>query len=75
MAFILGVLPLAVATGAGAASQRAIGTGVAGGMLSASVLGIIFVPVFYVGVLSLVKRLRGGDRERTNRVPVDASAE
>jgi len=75
MAFILGVLPLAVATGAGAASQRAIGTGVAGGMLSASVLGIIFAPVFYVGVLSLVKRLRGGDRERTDQAPVDTPAE
>lgn len=59
MAFILGVIPLAVATGAGAASQRAIGTGVIGGMLSASVLGIVFAPVFFVGVLSLVGRLRG----------------
>lgn len=64
MAFILGVVPLAVATGAGAASQRAIGTGVIGGMLSASVLGIIFAPVFFVGVLSLVERIRGKNKSR-----------
>ncbi|CAM2754423.1 multidrug efflux pump [Pseudomonas gessardii] len=55
MAFILGVVPLAIATGAGAASQRAIGTGVVGGMLSATVLGVIFVPVFFVWVLSMLK--------------------
>jgi multidrug efflux pump len=60
MAFILGVIPLAVAHGAGAASQRAIGTGVIGGMLSASVLGIIFAPVFFVGVLALVRKIRAG---------------
>ncbi|POA49042.1 efflux RND transporter permease subunit, partial [Pseudomonas sp. FW507-12TSA] len=41
MAFILGVVPLAIATGAGAASQRAIGTGVIGGMLSATLLGVL----------------------------------
>jgi len=56
MAFILGVVPLAVATGAGAASQRAIGTGVIGGMLGATLLGLIFAPVFFVWVLSLFKR-------------------
>lgn len=49
-AFILGVMPLAVSTGAGSASQHAIGTGVAGGMLSATILAIFLVPVFYVGV-------------------------
>jgi multidrug efflux pump len=48
LAFVLGVLPMAVATGAGSASQRAIGTGVMGGMLSATVLAIYFVPVFFV---------------------------
>lgn len=52
MAFILGVVPLAVATGAGAASQRAIGIGVIGGMITATLLGVIFVPVFFVWVLS-----------------------
>ena len=48
MAFGLGVLPLAIATGAGSGSQNAIGTGVLGGTLFASVLGILFVPLFYV---------------------------
>ncbi|WP_252092247.1 efflux RND transporter permease subunit [Pseudomonas sp. MWU13-3659] len=56
MAFILGVVPLAIATGAGAASQRAIGTGVIGGMLSATLLGVVFVPICFVFVLTLLKR-------------------
>jgi len=50
LAFALGVLPLAIATGAGSGSQNAIGTGVLGGMLSATVLGLFFVPVFFVAV-------------------------
>jgi hydrophobe/amphiphile efflux-1 (HAE1) family protein len=50
LAFALGVLPLAIATGAGSGSQNAIGTGVLGGMLSATVLGIFFVPVFFIAV-------------------------
>lgn len=58
LAFILGVMPLAFASGAGAASQRALGTGVVGGMLAATVLGVLFVPVFYVQVLSMANRLR-----------------
>lgn len=56
LAFILGVLPLAIASGAGSGSQRAIGTGVIGGMVAATVLGIYFVPVFFVLVYSLVTR-------------------
>jgi hydrophobe/amphiphile efflux-1 (HAE1) family protein len=48
MAFILGVIPLAIATGAGAASRHSIGTGVVGGMLSATFLAVFFVPLFYV---------------------------
>jgi len=59
LAFILGVVPLALATGAGAASQRALGVGVIGGMLTATLLGVIFVPIFFVWVLSLVQRWRG----------------
>jgi len=51
LAFILGVTPLAIATGASAGSQNAIGTGVLGGMISATVLAVLFVPVFYVFVL------------------------
>jgi len=48
IAFIAGVTPLALASGAGAGSQNAIGTGVAGGMISATVLAIFFVPVFFL---------------------------
>lgn len=48
LAFILGVVPLAIATGAGSAAQNAIGIGVLGGMLSATMLGIFFVPSFFV---------------------------
>jgi len=56
LAFILGVLPLAISTGAGSGSQRAIGTGVIGGMLAATVLGIYFVPVFFVIVYRFASR-------------------
>jgi multidrug efflux pump len=49
-AFILGVLPLVFSSGAGANARRAIGTGVAGGMLFAAVLGVLLAPVFYVAV-------------------------
>src|ERR1019366_5939428 len=49
-AFILGVLPLVMASGAGSASQRAIGTGVMGGMITATVLAVFLVPVFFVVV-------------------------
>jgi multidrug efflux pump len=54
-AFILGVMPLAFATGAGSGSQRAIGTGVMGGMVTATVLAVFLVPVFYVVVRSMFK--------------------
>ncbi len=52
-AFVLGVIPLVLSTGAGSASRRAIGTGVLGGMLSATVLAVLFVPVFYLLVRKL----------------------
>ncbi|SEA67538.1 efflux RND transporter permease subunit [Variovorax sp. YR216] len=60
LAFGLGVVPLATATGAGSASQRAIGTGVLGGMLTGTALAVIFVPVFFVVVRSLFK---GSERQ------------
>ena len=50
MAFILGVLPLVLSSGAGAASRHEIGTGVIGGMLFATFLGLLLIPVFYVSV-------------------------
>lgn len=58
MAFILGVTPLAIASGAGSASQNAIGIGVIGGMLSATFLAIFFVPMFFVLIEKWVERGR-----------------
>jgi multidrug efflux pump len=58
MAFLGGVLPLAVASGAGAASRHSIGTGVLGGMLTATFLAIFFVPLFFVTVRKLSQWLR-----------------
>ena len=55
MAFTLGVLPLAISSGAGSASQRAIGTGVIGGILTGTTLAVVFVPIFFVVVRSLFK--------------------
>jgi multidrug efflux pump len=55
LAFILGTLPLAVSSGAGSASQRAIGTAVIGGMITAVLLAVLFVPVFFVVVRKLFK--------------------
>ena len=54
IAFILGVLPLAYATGAGAASRQSVGTTVAGGMLASTFLSIVFIPVLYVVIRTLV---------------------
>jgi len=63
MAFILGVLPLAIATGAGAGGRIAIGTGVIGGMVTATVLAVFLVPVFFVSIRSVF-----GDRRRREEV-------
>ncbi len=60
LAFILGVLPLAVSTGAGANSRHAIGTGVLGGMVSATALALVFIPLFFV----LIYRLFGKKPDR-----------
>ena len=60
LAFILGVLPLAISTGAGSESQNAIGVGVMGGMISATVLAVLFVPVFFVAVYRLFARRKPG---------------
>ncbi len=57
-AFILGVVPLVVAFGAGSAGQRAIGTVVFGGMISSTFLAIPFVPVFYVALERLSERVK-----------------
>ena len=65
-AFLLGVLPLVVATGAGAASRRALGTAVFGGMAVATLLGVFIIPVLYVVVQRLAER-------RTATVPAAAT--
>ena len=60
IAFILGVLPLAYATGAGAAARNSVGTTVAGGMLASTFLSIVFIPVLYVVIRTLAPgRSRG----------------
>ena len=59
VAFILGVFPLVVATGAGAASRNSIGTGVFGGMLAATFLAIFFVPLFFVIIGKIARRMKG----------------
>ncbi len=66
LAFILGVLPLVIADGAGSASQRAIGTAVMGGMIAATVLAVFLVPVFFVVVKRLVTRRPALAREMTH---------
>ena len=56
LAFILGVVPLAISTGAGSGSQHAIGTGVIGGMVVGTLLGVFFIPLFYLVVTRLFSR-------------------
>ncbi|MDE3019827.1 MAG: efflux RND transporter permease subunit, partial [Nitrospirota bacterium] len=68
MAFIMGVVPLVVATGAGAASRNSIGTGVFGGMLAATFLAIFFVPLFFVVIQQASRRIMG----RRAAAPSDA---
>ncbi len=71
IAFILGVLPLAVSTGAGAAGRHAIGTGVMGGMIGATALAVFLVPVFFV----VIRKLFPGRREERTSLqekPADA---
>ncbi|MGY5958124.1 multidrug efflux RND transporter permease subunit AcrB [Kosakonia sp. BK9b] len=67
LAFILGVLPLVISSGAGSGAQNAVGTGVMGGMITATVLAIFFVPVFFVVVRRRFSR-RGDDIEHSHKV-------
>jgi HAE1 family hydrophobic/amphiphilic exporter-1 len=55
-AFILGILPLVFATGAGALGRRSVGTTIAGGMVLSTVLNLVFIPVLYVILSRLLKR-------------------
>ncbi len=61
-AFILGCVPLAVSSGAGSASRHAIGTSVIGGMLGATILAPLFVPLFFVLVTKMSEHVRGGKK-------------
>lgn len=69
LAFTLGVVPLAIATGPSAASQNAIGTGVLGGMISATILAVIFVPALFVFILGVLKTPRPTHREEVPTIP------
>ena len=60
LAFLLGVLPLVIATGAGANSRRSLGTAVFGGMLLATIIGILMIPVLYVFVEKVFGRRKAG---------------
>lgn len=77
LAFILGVVPLARSTGAGSGSQNAIGIGVIGGMLSATILGIFFIPLSFVLVRRIFSRkaTREADRELRRKELEQAIAE
>ena len=74
MAFGLGVLPLALASGAGSASQRAIGTGVLGGMLTGTLLAVFFVPIFFVIVRGFFKGSERQRRMHAKEMPKDLPA-
>ena len=68
--FIFGVLPLVIASGAGAASRRSLGTAVFGGMLVATVLGVFMTPVFYLWMQKLSKRRAAAGTGRAQLAPV-----
>ena len=68
LAFMLGVLPLAISSGAGSGAQNAVGTGVMGGMVTATILAIFFVPMFFVVVR---RRFNKGGEDIEHSHPVD----
>jgi multidrug efflux pump len=74
LAFSFGVLPLALANGAGSRAQNAVGTGVIGGMVASTSLGILLVPVFFVVILHLF-RVRPTKLGAGGPVPAGAAAD
>jgi multidrug efflux pump len=74
-AFVLGTLPLAIATGASANSRHSIGTGVVGGTLSATLIAIFFIPMFYWLLGSLSRRLFGGPKAAQGAAPAQSGPE
>ncbi len=73
-AFILGVAPLVWATGAGAASRRALGTAVFGGMITSTVLAVFFVPVFYVAIQGLIEIINGPPKQHPDEARDETGA-
>ncbi len=71
MAFSLGVLPLVLSSGAGSAGRNAIGSGVLGGTIAATVLGVLFVPVFYVVIRRLAPFKPRATPEASAAVPAE----
>jgi HAE1 family hydrophobic/amphiphilic exporter-1 len=69
LAFILGVLPLVVATGAGQVARRSVGTTVAGGMAVSTILNLLFIPVLYVVVQTIRERFGAGGRRHAGEEP------
>ncbi len=69
LAFILGVLPLVVATGAGQVARRSVGTAVSGGMFLSTFLNLLFIPVLYVVVQTIRGRFGAGGRRQTEEAP------
>jgi len=67
--FVLGMLPLVLATGAGAAGRQAVGTGIMGSMFTATLLGIFFTPVFYVVARRWLSRKRAPDDDEADTLP------
>ena len=72
LAFILGVVPLAISTGAGSASRHSIGTGVIGGMLAATFVAIFFIPLFYRLLSPDRRKKKNEDPKETNALPAPA---
>ncbi|NHN88145.1 efflux RND transporter permease subunit [Acetobacter conturbans] len=75
IAFVLGVFPLAIASGAGSSARQAIGTAVVGGMLTATFLAIFFVPLFFVLVLRLFRVRRMSERNEDGQLPPTTAPE
>ncbi|RDI96968.1 multidrug efflux RND transporter permease subunit [Dyella solisilvae] len=69
LAFILGCVPLAIASGASSASRRSLGTGVIFGMLGATVIAVFFIPMFFWGLEALSERKRGGKQDSKDAAP------
>jgi multidrug efflux pump subunit AcrB len=74
LAFILGVLPLAIATGAGAEMRQSLGTAVFAGMLGVTLFGLAFTPVFYVLVRRVALLRAARSNARTETAPADPTA-